>query len=82
MLAEIDATVYIAKVDGIRAELRNQQAQLLDKQAQLTLTQIHFNRQQNLQKDDATTKETVQTAEANYQSAQAQLNRGATLPPR
>jgi macrolide-specific efflux system membrane fusion protein len=69
LLAEIDATVYRAKVDGIRAQLHNQQAQLGDKQAQLVLAKIRVERQHNLFKDDATTKETLQTAEANYQSA-------------
>ncbi len=73
LLAEIDATVYRAKVDGIRAQLLNQQAQLGDKQAQLLLAKIRIERQQNLFKDDATTKEAVQTAEAGYQSAGSQL---------
>lgn len=73
LLAEIDATVYRAKVDGIRAQLLNQQAQLGDKQAQLLLAKIRIERQQNLFKDDATTKEAMQTAEAGYQSAGAQL---------
>jgi macrolide-specific efflux system membrane fusion protein len=73
LLAEIDATVYGAKVDGIRAQLLNLQAQLGDKQAQLALAKIRIERQENLFKDDATTKESLQTAEANYQSAGAQL---------
>lgn len=74
LLAEIDATVYKAKVDGIRAQLLNQKAQLQDKQAQLTLAKIRVNRQQNLQKDEATTQDSVQAAEASYQSANAQVN--------
>lgn len=69
LLAEIDATVYKAKVDGIRAQLLNQKAQLGDKEAQLVLAKIRLERQQNLFKDDATTKELVQTAEASFQSA-------------
>ncbi|GGY69793.1 hypothetical protein GCM10011613_12680 [Cellvibrio zantedeschiae] len=69
LLAEIDATVYRAKVDGIRAQLENQRAQLGDKQAQLVLAKIRVERQQNLFKDDATTKESLQTAEASYQSS-------------
>lgn len=73
LLAEIDATVFRAKVDGIRAQLLNQQAQLGDKQAQLVLAKIRRERQENLFKDDATTKEALQVAEANYQSANAQL---------
>ncbi len=73
LLAEIDATVYLAKVDGIRAQLQNQKAQLGDKDAQLVLAKIRVERQQNLFKDDATTKESLQTAEASYQSAVSQL---------
>ncbi len=74
LLAEIDATVYKAKVDGIRAQLLNQKAQLEDKQAQLTLAKIRVERQQNLQNDDATTKDSVQAAESAFRSAQAQIN--------
>lgn len=73
LLAEIDATVFRAKVDGIRAQLQNQQAQLGDRQAQLALAKIRIDRQQNLFKDDATTKEALQVAEASFQSAGAQL---------
>jgi len=73
LLAEIDATVYRAKVDGIRAQLQNQQAQLGDREAQLLLAKIRVERQQNLFKDDATTKESLQTAEASYKSAASLL---------
>ena len=40
LLAEIDATVFAAKVDATRAQLRNQEAQLLDKEAQLELQRL------------------------------------------
>ncbi|RYY75766.1 MAG: efflux RND transporter periplasmic adaptor subunit [Gammaproteobacteria bacterium] len=73
LLAEIDATVYKAKVDGIRAQLLNQKAQLGDKEAQLLLAKIRLERQQNLFKDDATTKESLQTAEAGFQSSSSLL---------
>lgn len=73
LLAEIDATVYKARVDGTRAQLTNQKAQLEDRKAQLTLAKIRVERQQNLQRDDATTKDSVQAAEAAYLSAQAQI---------
>ncbi len=73
LLAEIDATVYAAKVDATRAQLRNQQAQLQEREAQLTLAEINFKRQKNLMSEDATTSETLETAEANLKSAQAQL---------
>lgn len=73
LLAEIDATVYAARVDATRASLRTQQAQLLDREAQLTLAKIKYQREKNLFKEDATTSESLQTAEANLKSAQAQL---------
>jgi len=73
LLAEIDATVYAAKVDATRAQLTNLNAQLLDRQAQLQLAEIQYQRQQNLQKEDATTAEALQSAEASVKSARAQL---------
>lgn len=74
LLAEIDATVYAAKVDATRAQLANQKAQLLDREAQLTLAGINYKRQKNLLSEDATTTESVETADANLKSARAQLN--------
>ncbi len=73
LLAEIDATVFAAKVDATRAQLRNQQAQLQEREAQLTLAGINFKRQKNLMSEDATTTEALETADANLKSAQAQL---------
>jgi macrolide-specific efflux system membrane fusion protein len=73
LLAEIDATVYAARVEGNRAQLRNQQAQLKDRDAQLKLAHINYQRQVNLQKEDASTTEELQSAEASLQSAEAQL---------
>ncbi len=72
LLAEIDPSVYQAKVDGDRAQLLNQQAQLADKQAQLALTELQFKRQQNMMREDATTADALQSAEAARKSAQAQ----------
>lgn len=73
LLAEIDATVYAAKVDATRAQLQNQKAQLLDREAQLALAQINFKREKNLFAEEATTSESLETADANLKSAQAQL---------
>ena len=73
LLAEIDATVYAAKVDATRAQLQNQKAQLLDREAQLKLAEIHFKREKNLFAEDATTSESLETADASLKSAQAQL---------
>lgn len=74
LLAEIDASVYQAKVDADRAQLLNQQAQIADRQAQLVLAELQFARQQNLAHDNATTTEALQGAEATMQSALAQVN--------
>jgi macrolide-specific efflux system membrane fusion protein len=74
LLAEIDPTVYQSKVDADHAQLLNQQAQIADKEAQLALAKLQFARQQNLARDNATTKDALQIAEATQQSALAQLN--------
>ena len=74
LLAEIDPTVYQSKVDADHAQLLNQQAQIADKQAQLALAQLQFARQQNLARDNATSKDALRIAEASQQSAHAQLD--------
>ena len=73
LLAEIDPTVYRARVDASRAQLKNLRAQLKDREAQLALAQIQLRRQRALMAEDATTKESLQTAEAAAKSAEAQL---------
>jgi len=74
LLAEIDPSVYQSKVDGDRAQLLNQKAQLADRQAQLVLAELQFKRQQNLMRENATTADALQVAEAAQQSALAQAN--------
>jgi len=74
LLAEIDPSVFQSKVDADRAQLLNQQAQIADKQAQLALAKLQLTRQQNMARDNATTAEALQSAEATQQSALAQLN--------
>lgn len=74
LLAEIDPSVYQSKVDADRAQLLNQRAQLADRQAQLALAELQFTRQQNLMREDATSADALQSAEAARQSALAQVN--------
>src|ERR1035437_3820897 len=74
LLAEIDPTVYQSKVDADHAQLLNQQAQIADKQAQLALSKLQLSRQQNLARDNATTKDALQIAEATQQSARGRVN--------
>ena len=74
LLAEIDPSVYQAKVDGDQAQLQNQEAQLADKQAQFVLADLQLARQEKLAQDDATSAEALQGAEATRKSARAQEN--------
>lgn len=73
LLADIDPTVYLARVDASRAQLRNLRAQLKDREAQVALAEIQFRRQRALMAEDATTKESLQMADATQKSARAQL---------
>ena len=74
LLAEIDPSVYQSKVDGDNALLLNLNAQLADRMAQLELTRLQLVRQKNLDRENATTTEALQTAEAVQQSALAQTD--------
>jgi len=74
LLAEIDPSVYQSKVDGDRAQLLNQRAQLADREAQVVLARLQFTRQQNLDRENATTTEALQSAEATQRSALAQAD--------
>ena len=73
LLAEIDPTVYLSRVDANRAQLRTQQAQLADREAQLALAEQQFQRQTNLMRENATTADALQSAEAALKSAKAQI---------
>ena len=74
LLAEIDPTVYLSKVEADQAQLRNLEAQLTDRQAQVKLAEQKSTRQANMMREQATTAEAVQTAEAELQSARAQVD--------
>ncbi len=73
LLAEIDATVQMANVASIRAQLQRLQAQLQDRRAQLQLARIQAERQERLMEENATSAEEYDSAEANLASADAQL---------
>lgn len=73
LLAEIDPTVFKARVDADRAQLANLQAQLADREAQRVLAEQQFERQQGLMRENATSDEALQTASASLQSARAQI---------
>lgn len=71
LLAEIDTTVYKAKVDASRAQLKYQKAQLKSKESDVHLAKIAFTRQKNLLERSATSLEAFQNAEASLFSAEA-----------
>jgi macrolide-specific efflux system membrane fusion protein len=74
LLAEIDPTVLTATVDARRAGLRNQRATLAERESQYALAELLLSRQRNLMKDDATTTESLQQAEATSRAAKAQID--------
>ncbi len=73
LLAEIDPTLYLARVEASTAQLENLQAQLADREAQYTLARLQAERQQGLIALDATSQESVESAQATLRSAQAQI---------
>lgn len=73
LLAEIDPAVYLSKVDASQAQLQNLEAQLDQRQAQLRLAEQKAQRQANMMREEATTAEAVQIAEAELQAAKAQV---------
>tara|TARA_R110002051_G_scaffold83393_1_gene147741 strand:+ start:46632 stop:47786 length:1155 start_codon:yes stop_codon:yes gene_type:complete len=73
LLAEIDPTVYLARVEASTAQLANLQAQLADREAQQTLARLQAERQRNLRKLDATSQEALESADATLRSASAQI---------
>ncbi|MBE0495690.1 MAG: efflux RND transporter periplasmic adaptor subunit [Campylobacterales bacterium] len=73
LLATIDATVYEAKVDGTRAQLKYQKAQMEDKKAQAALAKIVYERQKRLHAQNVTSLEAYENAELSYTSAKAQV---------
>jgi macrolide-specific efflux system membrane fusion protein len=73
LLAEIDPSVYLSKADADRAQLSNQAAQLTDKEAQQVLAELQLTRQTNMMREDASTAEALQSAQAAARSARAQV---------
>lgn len=74
LLAEIDPTVYKANVDARRAQLRNLQASMAERQSQAVLSQQQLDRQKSMMASDATTSEALQQAEAAVRSARSQID--------
>ena len=73
LLAEIDPTVYRARVNGDEAQLLNLRAQLIQHQAQQVFADQQFERQQGLLSEDATSRDTFDTAQFNQKKAHGEL---------
>lgn len=73
LIALIDPTVYEAKVAASEAQLLNYRAQIADKQVQLELARIQFERQRRLMSDRATSQEAFEIADTQRKSLGAQI---------
>lgn len=73
LLAEIDPTVYEARVAASQAQLLNLKAQIADRNVQLDLARTQFERQRRLLADRATSQDAYDTADAQRKSLAAQL---------
>jgi macrolide-specific efflux system membrane fusion protein len=72
-LADIDATQAVAKVDGLKASLLSAETNLKTQITNRDKAKRDYVRQQNLLKEDATTKETVLNAQTTYENAERQI---------
>lgn len=73
LLAQIDPTIYEARVSADIANLQALRAQKSDKQVQLGLAERQFERQKNLLAGRATSQDAYDSAEAGRRSLQAQI---------
>lgn len=74
LLAQIDPTVYEARVSADQAQLLNLKAQIAEKSVQQKLAQKQFERQRRLLADRATSEDSFDTAEANLKAITAQID--------
>jgi len=72
-LAEIDPTVYGAKVSAGQAQIQSLKAQLAEKQAAQALADQQFARQQRMLAANATSQDAYQSAQTAARAAQAQV---------
>ncbi len=74
LLAEIDARSLSYTVDSNRAEVENLKAQLVSQQARTVLADLQLARQQQMRKVNATSQESLQSAEADAAAAHATVD--------
>ncbi len=74
LLAEIDPTVYQAKVSADEAQLLTLKAQVAEKEAQKSLAERQFKRQKELLAAHATSQDAYDIAESTFKVAAAQID--------
>lgn len=74
LLAQIDPTVYQAKVNADQAQLLTLHAQVTEKEAQKRLAEQQFNRQKELLAAHATSQDAYDAADANVKVTTAQID--------
>lgn len=75
LLAEIDPTVMKAKVESSRAEIRALKAQLQEQIAARDLAEQQFRRQQRMMRENATSADALETAQAALRTARARVTK-------
>jgi len=73
LLAQIDPTVYEARVAADQAQLLNLRAQVTERQVQLALAEKQFDRQRRLLADRATSQDAFDSADAARKTVAAQI---------
>ncbi len=73
LLAEIDPTIYQARVAGDEAQLLNLRAQAAQRRAERALAELQFGRHRELLKQNATSRDAFDSAEAALSVATAQV---------
>lgn len=73
LMAEIDPTLFTARVDATQATLENQRAQLAERQAQQRLAEQQHKRNKALFKANALSEEALQQSDAALEQAVAQV---------
>lgn len=73
LLAELDPTLFQSRVDADRAQLAKLSADAAERDARLTLARQQLTRQRNLARQNATSTEAVQSAEAEVKALEASI---------
>ncbi len=74
LIAEIDPEILQTRVRGDEAQLKTLQAQLAEQQAQIVFAQQQYDRNATLIKQDAVSKEVLQSSQADLKAAQARAD--------